>query len=73
MHDDGPDDGADDSSSHDDGPEVLRKQPKRKFFRVSQGMLDIGSDSQSGESDAEASDGRSIAKASSTDAASEMS
>ena len=37
-------------------------------------MLDIGSDSQNvPESDAEASDGRSIAKASSTDAASEMS
>ena len=52
---------------------MLSKQPKRKFFSVSQGMFVIGSDSQSGETDAEASDGRSIAKASSTDAASEMS
>ena len=64
-------------SSRDDaaarGPEVLSKQPKRKFFSVSQGMFVDDSDSQSGKSDAEASDGGSIAKVSSTDAASEMS
>ena len=43
---------------------MVRKQPKRKFFSVSQAMFIIGSDSQSGESDAEASDGAEAAAAS---------
>ena len=41
---------------------------ERKFFSVSQGMFVIGSDSQSGDSDAEALDCGSLAEASSTNA-----